>query len=96
MRPGFKILAFLGTIIFSSAFILLALRPALLEDRPIDEQGIAIKSDFVDQQIPWEKIESHHITDKGIIIKSANAGNSYLSKRNLSDESWQYLLSKLN
>lgn len=61
----------------------------------LDTQGIHINSDYANQLLLWDEIESHTYTDKGIIVFPKMGGNSYLSKATLSSEGWEYLTSQL-
>lgn len=62
----------------------------------LDTQGIHINSDYANQLLPWDEIESHTFTEKGVIVFPKMGGNSYISESTLSVDGWQYLTSQLN
>jgi hypothetical protein len=60
----------------------------------IDEQGIHSQSEYVNSDILWKDITEHTCSNRGYLIKHL-AGNSYLSKRILNDDSIEFINSKL-
>ncbi|WNC69203.1 YcxB family protein [Thalassotalea nanhaiensis] len=61
----------------------------------LSDDGINIESDFAKQLLAWSDINTYQETEKGIVLMTIKAGNSYISKRCFNDDAWQFLLAKL-
>lgn len=61
----------------------------------INEQGIAIHSNYVNNLIGWDQIQTAEKTEKGWLL-FLSKGKSYISDRCLSNEAQSYLQGKLN
>ncbi|MGI2259050.1 YcxB family protein [Shewanella sp. GXUN23E] len=60
----------------------------------LDEEGIKITSDYVNQQINWSQIDSIKLTAKGYLL-NIGKGRSYISRRILSDEANAFVRGKM-
>jgi len=60
----------------------------------MNEDGIFVKSDFIDAKTLWTDINEIEQTEKGFLLK-LNKSSSYISNRCLSDEAKLFIINKI-
>lgn len=61
----------------------------------LDDEGIKITSDYVNQQINWSQIDSIETTTRGYLL-NIGKGRSYVSRRILNDEANAFICGKMS
>lgn len=59
----------------------------------INEQGIDIQSEYVNQRLAWPDIVAIKQTEKGLIVYPSAGGQSYITKHSLTDDVIVFMLS---
>lgn len=62
----------------------------------VNQDGITIRSEYVNQQLLWADISEVKHTEKGLIVFTCAGGQSYISKEVLTDDVVDFIISHNN